>query len=305
MANLIYTPDEQLSAIEAISDAYLGQLGVDDVLREITGRLVDLLQVDTAAVLLVDSEGDHLVARAACGIEEEVRQGVRIPLGEGFAGHVAADRRPIILDRVDSSTVANPILLEKGIHALLGVPLMDGGTVIGVLHVGSLTPRAFTADEAGLLQQIATRVTEAVRTRGSEADRVAAQTLQRSLLPSRLPRLNGLQFAARYVPAEVGGVGGDWFDAFQLPTGDIWVMVGDVAGHGLTPAVIMGRLRSALRSYALEGHDPEHVLTLANRKLQFFEPGSLTTVLTAVLSPPYDEIQPASAGHLPPVLAIP
>ena len=92
------------------------------------------------------SDADELVARAAVGIEEEVEQGVRIPVGRGFAGRVAAERRPVILDDVDHADVLNPILREKGIKSLLGVPLIAAATSLGVLHVGSLdAPRGSRA----------------------------------------------------------------------------------------------------------------------------------------------------------------
>jgi anti-sigma regulatory factor (Ser/Thr protein kinase) len=80
-------------------------------------------------------------------------------------------------------------------------------------------------------------------------------------------------------------------------------MAGDVTGHGLTPAIIMGRLRSAMRAYALLGMSPEDVLRGANRKLQFFEPGAMATVVCGVLSPPFSEFRVCSAGHLPPIIA--
>lgn len=297
--------DAKLRGIEALAGAYLGRLGIDDVLREVTRLVADLLQADTATVLLRDTDPDVLLARAAFGIEEEVRQGVRVPVGKGFAGTVCARGKHLILDRVDESTVENPLLWEKGIRTLLGVPIVDGLHAVGVLHVGSLTPRHFSSEEVETLELVADRLALAVRNRGSEVERVTAQVLQRSLLPARLPHCPGIDFATRYVPAEEGGVGGDWYDAFLLPNGYLWVMVGDVAGHGLMPAVIMGRLRSALRSYALAGHDPDEVLVLADRKLQFFEPGFIATVLTAVLPPSRDQVQFASAGHLPPVLALP
>ena len=85
-----------------------------------------------------------LVAQAAKGIEEEVEQGVRIPVGRGFAGRIAAERHSVAIEDVDHADILNPILREKGIRSLLGVPLLVEGRVIGVLHVGTLTSRHFT-----------------------------------------------------------------------------------------------------------------------------------------------------------------
>lgn len=115
----------------------------------------------------------------------------------------------------------------------------------------------------------------------------------------------GFEFATRYVPAQEGGIGGDWYDAFALPSGALWVMVGDVAGHGLMPAVVMGRLRAAARAYVLEGHGPAEVLSLSDRKLQYFEPGTIATAFCGLAHPPYETIEFASAGHLPPIIARP
>jgi hypothetical protein len=256
-------------------------------------------------VLLLEPSSQFLVARAARGLEEEVRQGVRIPVGVGFAGRVASERRPVVLDRVDSTTVANPILWEKRIRSMAGVPLINGGTLVGVLHAGSYTERSFDDNAVMLLELVADKVAGSVQAGLAESERRAAAVLQRSLLPSALPKHPHVEFASRYAPAETGGIGGDWYDAFELASGDLWVMTGDVAGHGLQPAVIMGRLRSALRSYALLGMSPEDVLRGANRKLLKFEPGVIATVTCGVLSPPYDELRMCSAGHLPPVLVDP
>jgi sigma-B regulation protein RsbU (phosphoserine phosphatase) len=134
-----------------------------------------------------------------------------------------------------------------------------------------------------------------------EADRAAAAALQRSLLPDTLPQLNGLELAARYVPAE-GALGGDWYDVFALPDGTVGIVMGDVMGHGLGPAIVMGRLRSSLRSYALDHHEPDEVLRRLDRKIHHFEPGAMATAAYAVTAPPYDRIRISSAGHLPPIL---
>src|SRR4029077_10871602 len=96
--------------LQALTDPSAGHRDVDDLLVELLDRVLEILDADTAAVLLLDQRTDELVARAARGIEEEVRQGVRIPVGRGFAGTVAAQMRPMVIDRVDETTVTNPIL---------------------------------------------------------------------------------------------------------------------------------------------------------------------------------------------------
>jgi sigma-B regulation protein RsbU (phosphoserine phosphatase) len=296
--------EDRLRAIQSITDAALSRLDDHELLAELLDRTREALQADTAAVLLIDSSSGQLIATAAAGLEEEVRQGVRIPVGQGFAGRIAAERRPVILDHVDHSTVLNPILWTKGIRSMMGVPMVAGGQVVGVLHVGSLTARRFTSHDIDLLQLAADRAAAAVQSITTRADRVAAEALQRSLVPSALPAVRGAEMAARYIPGS-GVVGGDWYDVFTLPSGELCVVMGDVAGSGLPAAVIMGRMRSALRAYALETKDPAEVLARLDRKMLHFEPNALATVLYAVIDPALDRMHVASAGHFPPVLAVP
>jgi phosphoserine phosphatase RsbU/P len=296
---------DRLANLLAVSDVELARLGLDDLLVKLLDRIRAALVTDTAAVLLRDPGSDYLVARAACGLEEEVRQGVRIALGHGFAGAIAARKQPVRLTRVDATTVANPILWETGIQVMLGVPLLNGTDVIGVLHVGRLSADPFTDNDVDVLQVAGERVSAAIVARRLAISSAAADLLERSLQPTRLPALAGLQLAARYVPAEGLAVGGDWYDAFSLPSGDLWLVTGDVAGHGLEAAVVMGRVRSALRAYALLGEPPERVMELTDRKIQHFEVKTMVTVACAVAQPPYDRVRICSAGHPPPVLAAP
>ncbi len=297
--------EARLREIQSIMDTALHHLDVDDLLTALLDRVLSILSSDTAAVLLLDNDSRQLVARFARGVEEEVRQGVRIPVGVGFAGRIAAERRPVTLDRVDATTVTNPILWQTGIKTMLGVPLLAGGQLLGVLHVGRFTALPFGSADVELLEMVAGRVAGAVQTTVLIAERTAARVLQRSLLPSALPHSPHLRLASRYLPAEDGDIGGDWYDAFSLPSGEFWVMVGDVGGHGLRPAVVMGRLRSALRAYAFEGWPPEKVLYLSDQKLQHFEREVTATVACAVFSAPFDHFHLALAGHPPPVLAVP
>ena len=152
----------RLERLESVTDAALGYLELDELLAELLSRTREVLDTDTAAVLLLNEAGTELVARAAVGLEEEVEQGVRIPVGGGFAGRIAAERRTIVLDDVDHAHVLNPILREKGIKSLLGAPLLVSDSILGVIHVGTLEPRLFTQDDRELLELVASRAALAI-----------------------------------------------------------------------------------------------------------------------------------------------
>jgi signal transduction histidine kinase len=170
---------ERLRRLQALTDAALAHLELGALLPTLLLRTREILDVDTCAVLLLDEETDELVARAAVGIEEEVERGVRIPVGSGFAGRVAAERQPVILDDVDHADVLNPILHEKGIKSMLGVPLLAGGRVLGVLHVGVLTHRVFDESDVELLQLAGDRAAIAIEhARAFEAERRARMRVE-------------------------------------------------------------------------------------------------------------------------------
>jgi signal transduction histidine kinase len=151
---------EQIRRLQVVTDAALAHLSLDDLLDELLLRIREILTVDTAAILLLDPGSDELVARAAAGLEEV--SDVRIPLGRGFAGRVAAERRPIVLPDVDHADVLNPILRETGIKTLLGVPLIARDETIGVLHVGTLTRHEFDDADVELVQLVAERAALAI-----------------------------------------------------------------------------------------------------------------------------------------------
>jgi signal transduction histidine kinase len=169
---------DRLRALQTVTDVALANLSLEQLLQELLLRIREVLHADTAAFLLIDDTGTELVARAAKGIEEEVERGVRIPVGGGFAGRIAAERHPVILDDVDHAHVLNPILREKGIKSMLGVPLITHGDVLGVLHVGTLKHRKFTEDDVDLLEVVAAR---------------AAVAIDRSLAHEQVVRLTQLQ----------------------------------------------------------------------------------------------------------------
>jgi len=199
---------EHVRRLQSVTDAALAHLRLDELLAALLERTRQILEVDTCAILLLDEETNELVARAALGLEEEVEQGVRVPVGGGFAGRIAAEKRPVILDDVDHAHVLNPLLREKGIKSMLGVPLVVEGEVRGVLHVGSLHFRAFDEAEVELLQLVADRAALAIEhARLFEAERAARVRIEHvqavtdaalahlevnELLNVLLPRIRGI-----------------------------------------------------------------------------------------------------------------
>lgn len=297
-------PDQVRSSYR-FTDPALSELPLEQLLDELLDRTQEALDVDTVAILLLDKEAQQLVARAARGIEEEVERGVRIPIGRGFAGRIAAERVAIFIADVDHADILNPILREKGIRSLLGVPLIVEGNLIGVLHVGALEPRTFGPNDVAVLQLAAARAAPAIE-RASLRARLAHEhsvsvALQRSLLPKRLIEVAGVAVAARYLPAREE-VGGDWYDVIELARGRVGIAIGDVVGHGIMAAALMGRLRTALHAYAIQGLAPGRTLELVDRFVQSLNEPAMATVAYAVFDTHTDKIQYASAGHLPPIV---
>jgi serine phosphatase RsbU (regulator of sigma subunit)/anti-sigma regulatory factor (Ser/Thr protein kinase) len=292
-----------LEALQRVTDAALAYLPADELLTELLDRITAILDVDTAAILLLEPSGEMLRARAAKGIEEEVEQNVRIPVGRGFAGRVAASQAAVTIEDVDHADILNPILRQKGIRSLLGVPLLVTGRVLGVLHVGSLTQRTFTDRDRELLQLAADRAAIAIEHAQLFEERRIAETLQRQLLPQELPAIAGLELACRYLPAAGTSLGGDWYDAFTLSGGRVALAVGDVVGHGVAAAAVMAQLRTALRAYAAEGHPPGVVVESVNRLMWNLGPTAMTTLAYSVLDPAEEELELIVAGH-PPALLI-
>jgi anti-sigma regulatory factor (Ser/Thr protein kinase) len=280
-------------------------MSLEDMLSELLERIRDALEVDTAAVLLLDEDRGVLLARAARGLEEEVRQGVQVPLARGFAGRVAAEARPIIID-LDHAEVVNPILRQKGIRSMLGVPLHVEGRVIGVMHIGTLVKRDFDDDDVTLLQLAADRAALAIDNARISEQRAVTAIMQRTLLPDALPEIPGMRFSAKYLPAGSGiKIGGDWYDVFQLASGDLAFVIGDVVGRGVLAASVMAEIRTALRAYLVQGHELTKVVTMLNELLASMGRSRGATLSILKLDLEAEELEAVTAGHLPPLLIEP
>ncbi|MDR1998583.1 MAG: serine/threonine-protein phosphatase [Frankiaceae bacterium] len=171
----------------------------------------------------------------------------------------------------------------------------DGPRAIGPRRPGAEERRPAAAWRRGTL----------VEQRSAAAETcAAAEAVRRSLLPPPLPQIDGLELAGHYLPAE-GELGGDWYDVFALPGGRAGFAMGDVVGYGVHSAVVMGRLRAALRACALEHDDPAEVLRRLDGFIRHFEPGAMATLIYGVGRAPFERLRVSCAGHLPPVIASP
>ena len=150
---------ERMRQVQTVTEVVLAHLSLDKLLSELIDRVHDAMDVDTVVILLRE-EGDDLVAWATRGLELDVR--IKVPIGSGFAGQVAQQKSPLMIDDTDKANFHTPFLREKGVKSLLGVPLLIEGRVVGVIHVGRLTPRPFTEDDARLLELVAFRVALAI-----------------------------------------------------------------------------------------------------------------------------------------------
>lgn len=175
------TATRRLQALLTITDTTLGALPLDDLMHLMLARIRELMVVDNCAILLTDEAGQFLTVRAALGPEEEAAPFVRVPVGKGFAGTIAARAQPLIVSDLSKVEVVTALLREK-LRSLLGVPLLVEGHVIGVVHVGTMSAREFSEEDVHLLQRVADRVALAIdHTRMYEAEqRAHAEAITRA-----------------------------------------------------------------------------------------------------------------------------
>ena len=189
-----------------------------------------------------------------------------------------------------------------GEQAWAVLPLSTAVGPVGGLYLVYDGPRGFDEDDRAYLQALAGQCTMAVaRARMHEREHRQVVSLQEAILPKRLPQLEGVDAAFRYIPGSLDTeVGGDWYDLFGFPDGRIGLVVGDVIGKGITAAAGMGRVRAALRALAFTDPAPHAVLTGLDRLFDATENAeSLTTVVYAVLDPVTRTLSISDAGHLP------
>lgn len=280
------------------------QLSVPRLADWAVGHLLDGDRLRRVALAHADREHGDEVAAATEGADPHVDD-------EVHPAAVALRRRaPLVLSASDPQVVdrfperSRRLLELSGVRSAVSVPVISRDEPLGVLTFALADPaRHHGADDVAVASELAARVAVALENAGRyEREHRIAEMLQRAVLPERLPEVDGVDLAARYLPASADlEVGGDWYDAVALPGGRVGLAVGDVVGHGLRAAAVMGQARNALRALALDRVGPATVLDGLDQLLRGPDGGHVTATY-AVLDPARGELRWASAGHPPPVV---
>ncbi|MFG1805466.1 SpoIIE family protein phosphatase [Streptomyces sp. NPDC049040] len=324
--------DEQLSLLRETGSVVGSTLDLHTTARELCAvtvpRFADLATVLVVDQLFSDTEPPKddrtadtvLVRRIAIAYRSGPADGWESALPEGelltLPAHDMTPRLgdPVLVPVVDPA-LAPDIAADLGVPALgrllagqslILAPLTARGTVLGrVCFVRGPGRRPFDARDAATAAEVAAR--GAVHLDNARLHRLesrAAATLQRSMMPTRPPRIPGVRIAHHYMPGDrQAQVGGDWFDAIQLPGGRVALIVGDVMGHGLQAAAVMSQFRTSVITMAALDLPPAQLLRHLDNLAQRLGTDHLATCVYAVYDPIHRTLTLANAGHIPPVLA--
>jgi serine phosphatase RsbU (regulator of sigma subunit)/anti-sigma regulatory factor (Ser/Thr protein kinase) len=294
--------NRRLAQLQRVTEAGLAHLGVDDLMAELLGRVREALAADTVVTWLMGDD-DCLQVQAAVGIDRSVVPELSREQSRRMTTRVSRGETPIVIQDVDAGESAMAHLRAQEARSLAVVPLVVEGRVTGLLQVGTRASRRFDGDELALLQLVADRMALAIdRARTYEHHHAVAETLQRSLLPDRLPQLPDAELAGQYLPGAGATVGGDWYDVITLPDGEVALVMGDVVGRGVRAASVMGQLRSACRIYAAQGQGAASEVKCLNEFAHDLGSGEMATLVYLALDPSTGRGRFVSAGHPPPLV---
>jgi PAS domain S-box-containing protein len=273
---------------------------MEEALRESEASFRDL--ADTAPAMMWTTDEEGLVTFVNEGWMRFTGTRLEDELGASWQLGVHPDDADAVLSTWDQERAERRpwereyrLLHHSGEYRWIvdrGVPRYEGGRYSG--YVGTAIDIHERKTMEGRLLEVYQR------------EHKIAETLQRSLLPERLPQIEGLQLAARYLPGARGAaIGGDWYDVLERPDGRVALVVGDVVGHGLRAAATMGQLRNAFRAYGLVESSPAEVVARINRLVMSGVEDAMATVVYVVLDRETGEVSFSAAGHPPPLVLTP
>jgi len=304
------TASQRAARIQELASALAEAVTSLDVVAAVADRV--LPPFGAAGLTMQVLDGNRLRVIGAVGYTQQFIDLIAGPLRDITPGDESVHtREPWFISTPEEFVKRYPEMkqrmLETGKQAWAFLPLVVSGRMVGLCVISFDRPRHLTGAERALLIALSGLIAQALeRARLFDAEHARAQELQRALLPQALPSLPAVTAAARYLPAGDGmDVGGDWYDVIPLSADRVALVIGDVMGHGLPEAVIMGRLRTAVQTLSDLELPPDELLGHLNDLVIGLGDDSFATCLYAIYDPTSRACTFARAGHPPPALVSP
>jgi serine phosphatase RsbU (regulator of sigma subunit)/anti-sigma regulatory factor (Ser/Thr protein kinase) len=294
--------------LQRMTAALSGSLTRVDVATVSVDEMRDAVGADGVAIIALEEDGRVSGTLASLGYTDEVASSWLDAAAGSHSIRRLARRASTFCGTLDELGAAFPELeanaAESRHRTFLLAPLVAGRDPSGLVLASWGEAVTLANEDRAFFETLVSQTAQAIdRARQFESERTIAETLQRSVLPASLPRVAGVQLAARYLPgtAELD-VGGDWFDAIQMSDGKVGLVVGDVVGKGVHAAATMAQLRNGLRAFSLDQTKPSSTIARLNRLADEILETSFATVVYLVVDPDAGICRFTSAGHPPPLV---
>lgn len=300
---------DDLETVFRISQAVSSSLDTKVVLNRVLDVVQKIFEADAVLLMTFDAERKLLTVPMARGLVKQDVLEMRFQSGEDLPGRVFASKQPERYETLDG--IEDPFgeaMRRQGMGSLLAVPLLARGRSIGVLCLLAGQRAAFGESDMELLRTFAAQAALAIDTAGLfTREHHVAMVLQESILPTRLPQVDGIESSAIYLPAgQEAEIGGDYYDVFLAPDGRLVLAIGDVCGKGVVAATKTSMVRYAIRGMVAAGLQPDRILAEVNSMLVALDDASgIVTVWLGMLDIDDGTLRYADGGHPPALLMQP
>lgn len=307
---------KRLSTLIEVNALISSTLNLDQILENMMAISKQVMNADASSLMLIDEKTNELVYQVALGtVGEKLKQEFRLKLGQGIAGTVAQEGKPLLLEDAYTHPKfhrAHDDATGYRTKSMITVPLKVGERITGVAQViNRLDNKPFDQDDLELFIALCSLAAIAIENAKMHKslmekqrfvkDMEFARTVQESFLPQKTPELANYQFSAHYTPAQE--VGGDFYDFIKLGENRTGLVIGDVSGKGVPAALYMAKLGSDLRTLAFTEKDPAAALERLNDLLvERSRRGMFATLLYVELDSQTGKLTLSNAGHLPPII---
>jgi sigma-B regulation protein RsbU (phosphoserine phosphatase) len=307
---------KRLSTLIEVNELISSSLNLDQILENVMTISKQVMNADASSLMLIDEKMNELVYEVALGsVGEKLKQEFRLKMGQGIAGTVAEEGKPLLLEDAYTHPKfhrAHDEATGYRTRSMITVPLKVAGRLTGIAQViNRLDGKPFDKDDLDLFISLASMAAIAIENAKMHSalmerqrlvkDMEFARTVQESFLPQSPPEITSCRFSAHYTPAQE--VGGDFYDFILLDRDRVGIVIGDVSGKGVPAALYMAKLGSDLRTLALTEKNPAAALQRLNSQLvERSRRGMFATLLYIELDVPGGTMTIANAGHLPPII---